>query len=101
MTQQKTVYDDGGPAFPVLDYIKPDVVASPPGKEGMSTRMWLAGMAMQGFIERIPIWKTDGRSRPELDHEKYQLALVISETSFVVADAMIAASRKDTIHAQE
>ena len=78
MTQQKI--DDSGPAFPVAE---PGYATSHPG---MSTRMWLAGMAMQGLcsttLDPTPAGYEDAIDR--------RIAI-----SFDLADAMIAASRKD------
>lgn len=77
MTEQ---IKDGGRAFP---FIYPDEVTIENGKvislhlagdDGMSLRVWLAGMAMQGMLRNAePGWSPTA----------------ISSQSFIVADAMI------------
>lgn len=72
MTPQKI--DDGGPAFP-----------NPTWAQGMSTRMWLAGMAMQGILACEQV-------HPNIKQTSNE---DLAECACEIADAMIAASRKD------
>ena len=79
--------DDGGPAFPTAAmYDRHTDEFVEPASRGMSTRMWLAGMAMQAWLE---CWV---RQDTHLDEEG---AASLAETSFQVADALISASNKE------
>jgi len=75
-TQQKI--DDGGPAFARLD--------GPPvfHRHGMSTRMWLAGVATEEDVVDFRFTHTDG-SKTEMETRV--------DARFRYADAMIAASK--------
>ena len=86
MTETPQKIDDVGPAFPPLTSTE-----APYGGHsfmnttgGMSTRMWLAGMAMQGVISDVSSYQT----------EKDMITKVV-KISFIYADAMIAAAQKE------
>ena len=88
MTEPPQKIDDGGPAYPSLTY-------SPSHQRGMSVRMWLAGKS------QIP-WEILIRAleRKFPNHENNftfdEMFEYLAELRFMDADAMIAASRKDT-----
>lgn len=75
--------NDGGPAFPNDSEISTKsehgswYVKTKVHYEGMSVRVWLAGMAMQGLVA-IP------HNAPDLRYEKN-----VAEWAFRYADAMI------------
>lgn len=72
MGEADKVFEQGGPAFPVLDSTIGD------GRCGMSLRDWFAGMAMQGLLA--------GGG----DYLRSDIAL----DSYRTADAMLAARNK-------
>ena len=76
MTDQQQKIDDGGPAFPTPTYAETS-------HQGMSTRMWLAGMAMRGFLAAVDSAPQD------------RSPTLVVKYSLDFADAMIAAERKD------
>lgn len=82
---------DGGPAFPVADYdhmvFEPKTVAETKRDlSGMSLRDYFAAKAMQGQMQRE---KDFGKTVREQGFSKY--AAHIAETSYQLADAMLAA----------
>ena len=80
-TKQKI--DDGGPAFPACDlYYKDEEEIIDSASQGMSTRTWLAGMAMQGIL-----------AANTLDEETFEN---VADFSVTIADATIAQLNKDT-----
>ena len=77
--------DDGGPAFPVPDYIAPNGQVQP-GPVGMSLRDWFAGMALQGELAS----QTDNLLWPPEKYDK------LARRCYEAADAMLAEREKGT-----
>lgn len=73
--------NDGGPAFPCINPKYDGNWNKEPVIEGMSVRMWLAGLAMQGMLS-VPGMMRDGE--PE----------GCAIRAFTFADAMLAESTK-------
>ena len=91
-------YEDGGPAFPKQDQLlnNGDVLY---GCDGMSTRIWLAGQAIQSkdLVEE----GTVGEAEQELglDHGIYKykdhFPLLLAKRALACADAVIAQDQAD------
>lgn len=82
MTEQ---INDGGPAFPAMNFIVPSDlearhVARLGETQGMSLRDWLAGMAMQSLIMKGPDWVNG-------DGSQYRDA--VSKQAYDQSDAML------------
>ena len=82
MTDPQQTIDDGGPAFPTDSEHQPQSHVF--HHEGMSTRMWHAGMAMQGILPSIPNYQNE-----------HDMIGKVTKISFSYADAMIAAAQKE------
>ena len=67
------------PAFPVPEYIGADGDPHFVEHQGISTRTWLAGMAMQGLMVNQNEWAEGGLG--DVD--------AITKSAFAMADAMI------------
>lgn len=75
--------DDGGPAYPVKDYVSPNVTYSPHRQPehqhaGMTLLDWLAGMALSPTLVQAY------GNRPD----------ILATRSYEIADAMIAEKRR-------
>ena len=80
MSSEQPKINDGGPAFPQLSL---DAWNKPYVTGGMSLRDYLAGQAMQGFVEG-----NTALSRPIIDDTNYEF---IACQSYEMADAMLKA----------
>ena len=72
--------NDGGPAFARRDGVRHT------GQEGMSLRDWFAGKVIQGIMATNPVDSTD--------LGKENLAKVLTQHSYMIADAMLAERKK-------
>lgn len=86
--------NDGGPAWPTPNHgsswTDPDgmITFACPGKDGMSIRDWLAGMAMQGMIGNSDYWRQRmyaGIDKPKRDMNEEEIA----QCAMAMADAML------------
>jgi hypothetical protein len=65
---------DGGPAFPVLEYIKGvdgNIHPEPTIQSGMSLRDWFVGKAMQGLLANPEIIRPKQDENLEKAHERF------------------------------
>lgn len=79
--------DDGGPAFPVPNYINADGETHESKPQGMSLRAYFAGQAMQGMLAATAHPKFDVHIAPDFRG--------LAEYSTRAADALIAELRKE------
>ncbi len=87
--------DDGGPAFPVPEYINPD--GEKKGFSGMTLRDWFAGNIISEIAMRdIRRFQSDSGGKSEdftVNDEAYSWQDAAAE-SYAIADAMLAARAK-------
>lgn len=85
--------DNGGPAFPVLDLSKTQ-------ERGLSLRDWFAGQALAALIAKAPLTCTGENDPlgglPITQNQADEIAESMAVSAYEYADAMIAASRKET-----
>jgi hypothetical protein len=83
--------NDGGPAFPVPNYVNVDGDTFESEPSGMSLRDWFAGQALAGMLagpdmkNNLLLGNPDGR----------ELEAWMAEQSYEYADAMLKAREKD------
>ncbi len=85
--------DDGGAAFPVIPPVDPSTGQQAPGypfpEIGLSCRDWFAGQALTGLLSS----RTSELANRFAGMSNDQRAKMIARDSYMLADAMIAASK--------
>ncbi|ASJ58957.1 hypothetical protein KEM44_20955 [Sinorhizobium meliloti] len=71
--------DDGGQAYPLIEWRTPNGMVASNVQSGMSLRDWFAGQAMQGICAHPDNWGTTPAK--------------MGVTAYDIADAMIAAKK--------
>jgi vacuolar-type H+-ATPase subunit C/Vma6 len=77
-----TLADDGGQAFPFVEWRSPDGMVSVTKEPGMTLRDYFAAQAIDGLINRL-----EQDALPDMG----QAAREVAEAAYEIADAMIRA----------
>ena len=84
--------DDGGPAFPMP--AGPEPAGFTHYNEGMSLRDHFAGQAMQGMLADGGYEQLAREVRDGLADDEMGMVDVVSQVSYIIADAMIKARKE-------